>query len=485
VNEPHPANILECVAATIRRHGLLEPGQRVVLAVSGGADSMALLDVLAEVGRAMGLWLCVAHLDHGLRGPASAADAAFVAREAAERGLEARVERADVAADRARHGGSLEAAARRVRYDFLSRVAHEVRADRVATGHTADDQVETIVLGLLRGGGLTALCGMPVSRPLGPASRTLVVRPLLESTRAQLLAHLRRRAIPWREDATNADIAFERNCVRHEVLAYLEKGTCPDVRETLLALASTARVLKGVVGRLAGGLVSVGEGAAEIDARRLAQAPRLVRRAAARLAHERLGGTRALTRRALDAVEELLEKAPGTQVSLAGGLVAQRGYDAVILRPPSPAPAPVARTLAIPGRVEVPQTGHWVEVETLDRCPANPLDCLNADPWEEVVDLDAVGDRLELRTRRPGDRFVPLGLGSPTKLKDFLINQRVPRDERARTLLVTGRQGIVWVVGRRLDDRAKVTPATCRAARLRAGRLGASRSSTRGPDTGS
>jgi tRNA(Ile)-lysidine synthase len=220
----------------------------------------------------------------------------------------------------------------------------------------------------------------------------------------------------------------------------------------------------------AGRLVAAAEGGAEVGVEALASRPRLVRRLAARRAYELAGGRGELTRRAIDAVEGLLGGGSGREVALAGGVVARRRYDELRFEKRDGAAPRVRVVLDVPGRVEVPEVGLWIEAEVVDTGQRRPA--YNADRlWEEVVDLERVGERLVVRTREPGDRFMPFGLGGSKKLKDFLIDERVPRDERERTLVVVGRSGIAWVVGRRLDERAKVRAGTRRYLCLRAGKL--------------
>ncbi|MFP4057450.1 MAG: tRNA lysidine(34) synthetase TilS [Candidatus Brocadiia bacterium] len=450
--------------ATIRRGGLLAHGDRVVVAVSGGPDSMALLEALVALRERLGLELWVGHLDHGLRGAAGAADAAFVAARARELGLPVEVGRAEVG-----RGGSVEHAARRARYAFLERLAGRLGAGRVALGHTADDQVETILEGLLRGGELGALCGMPASRPIAEGSAVRVVRPLLEVRREEGLAFLARRGVGYRVDESNADLDFERNLVRHRLLPLLEGRAGPGLRSRLLDLAGRASDFAAAALALADALVGEDAEGVRLEARRLAAQPRLVRRLAVRRAYVRAGGSGELRRRAIDAVEHLLGAQSGRRAELAGGLVAWREYDAVRVGRPAASPRPVHAVLPVPGRLELPQAGLWVEAELLE----GPAPGYSPDRWEELVDLGRTGRPLAVRTRRPGERFQPLGLGGSKAVKDLLTDQRVPRRERARQLVVVGRCGIAWVVGRRLDERARVTPATRRVARLRAGPLAA------------
>ena len=210
------------------------------MAVSGGPDSMALLHALYALRDELGLHLAVAHLDHCLRGESSRRDAEFVTAQARRLGLALRLGRTDVRALRREVGGSIEMAARRARYDFLARVAAELEADAVAVGHTADDQVETIIIGLLRGGGLRALRGIPPERPIARGSGTRVIRPLLRVWRAELMDFLAEHGIGYRTDESNADTTFLRNWVRHELLPLLEARWGRAVRERLRRLAEDA-----------------------------------------------------------------------------------------------------------------------------------------------------------------------------------------------------------------------------------------------------
>lgn len=218
----HLTDFEMAVRASIRRRGLFGGVQRLVIAVSGGPDSMALFFALLRIGRASksGPELVVAHLDHGLR-PSSSEDARFVAQAAANAGIEAVVERIDVAAEAASRRENIEATGRAVRYGFLARVAAERRAEAVATGHTATDQAETVVMRLARGTGVDGLAGIAASREL--ATGTRLVRPMIDSTRDDVLAYCLDREIRFLEDATNADLQRSRAFARHELLPRLER----------------------------------------------------------------------------------------------------------------------------------------------------------------------------------------------------------------------------------------------------------------------
>lgn len=222
---------LSSVIQTIRRQNLLVPGMHVLVGVSGGADSVALLSVLRELAPRWKLRLSVAHLNHGIRGRAANEDAAFVAQLARGWKLPLIAGRANVPALARRRGISLEMAGRSARYAFFAKVARLHRCDAVATAHTADDQVETVLLNFSRGAGAAGLAGIPY---IGRHGALRVIRPLRDMDRKSIEIYLRRRRLVWREDATNADPMFLRNRVRHDVLPYLEAGLNPGIRQAIL-----------------------------------------------------------------------------------------------------------------------------------------------------------------------------------------------------------------------------------------------------------
>ncbi|HEX9781028.1 MAG TPA: tRNA lysidine(34) synthetase TilS, partial [bacterium] len=236
-----PAALRGRVCAAIRADALLQPGDRVVVAVSGGSDSMALLALLAELRGRMRLRLTAAHVDHQLR-EGSTEDARFVESHSRSLGVPVVIERRDVAAACARRGWSIEEGARHVRYDALTAVAVRVSAAAIAVAHTADDQAETVLMRLLRGAGPAGLAAMSPRRPAtASADAPAVIRPLLGVWRRELTEYLRARAVPWREDPSNTDRRFLRNRIRHDLLPLLEREYRPNIRAALAQLASQCR----------------------------------------------------------------------------------------------------------------------------------------------------------------------------------------------------------------------------------------------------
>jgi tRNA(Ile)-lysidine synthase len=421
------------VSRAVRRLGLPAPGDTVVVGLSGGPDSVALLDALAWLAPRAGFSLAAAHLDHGLR-PESAADAEFCRALAGRMGVPFHVGRADVRARAAREGGGLEQAGRLERYAFLRRVREEAGASCVAVAHTRDDQAETLLLNLLRGAGGRGLGAM---RPRAGD----VVRPLLEATRAEVMEHLGGRALPFRQDGSNADPALLRNRVRHELIPFLEARFQPAVRAVLARtaglLAEDADWLHAEGERLAAGAARGNGGGVALSRRELRALPRAAARSVVRLALEPLFGGRPPAAAHVDGVLDLaLSPQPsGRSLSLPGGMRASAAFGEVVLGPaPEPSLAGFARELPVPGRVELPD-GRAIVAEAVPGPAA-------AGVGAAVV---AAGGPLVVRGRRPGDR-VPLARGR-RRLKRLLLERRVPREGRERMPVVAAGPDVVWVPG--------------------------------------
>jgi tRNA(Ile)-lysidine synthase len=429
------------VDKALQAAGRPRAGETVVVGLSGGADSVALLDVLTLLAARDGFAVVAAHLDHGLRA-GSAVDAAFCGGLCRRLGAPLRTGRADVKARARREKGGTEEAARSERYAFLRTVARDTGAAAIAVAHTLDDQAETFLLRLLRGAGSAGLGAM---RPLAGD----ILRPMLEATRKDVLAHLQARGLEWREDETNADPSFLRNRARHELLPYLERRFNPKVRQ---ALARAASVLADEAGMLAGEGDSLVECAGRrdgdavvLDRTALASVSRAVARAAVRSALERTGGLRGVALAHVDRVVALADAArpSGKRLPLAGGREAVVEFAELRIGPRRrPAPA-FAIDVSVPGRVDLPGRGLALEAETAAGPAAS----------NGVTAVVAVPDGpLTVRTRRPGDRV--RAKGRDMSLKRFLMERRVPADERAGLPLVAAGSRVLWVPGQDLEEEA-------------------------------
>jgi tRNA(Ile)-lysidine synthase len=432
LTESRPTPLEAAVRRTLAAWGEPRPGQTVVAALSGGADSVALTDALIAAGRDQGFAVVVAHLDHGLR-PESVEDARFCEELGARYGVSVRIGRADVRARAARDHGGLEEAARRSRYAFLETVRQETGAMAIAVGHTRDDQAETFLLRLLRGAGTDGLASM---RPRSGG----ILRPLLAVSRAEVLAHLAARGLSWREDASNRDLSLLRNRVRHELLPYLEARFNPEVRPALARsaelLAEDAAALDThVAARFRAALRQDGESWV-LPLALLSEAPVGEARRALRLVIERAGGLRGVSAHHVEAVRALAaqEDASGHGLPLPGRRHALVSFGELRIGPEVPPASPYAFPLPVPGRILLPD---GLAVQALpDSGPPRST--------EDFAVIPAFSG-LVVRTRRAGDRVVDGG--REMSLKRFLMRRRVPTTCRPGLPLVASGDRVLWIPG--------------------------------------
>ena len=434
-----PPVMLDQVQSALERHAMVPRGDLVLVAVSGGADSVALLHALLQLREKLGLRLAVAHLHHGIRGTAADADAACVRRLAKRLALPFTEERVDVPQQARSAGISLEMAARAARYEFFRRAAEKLGAAAVAVAHTADDQVETVLLRIARGTGPHGLAGMsPVSRRDG----LTILRPLLGVTRAGILAFLKQNRLRWREDASNRDPHFLRNRVRHEILPLLERRLNPQIRTALLRTAEVMREENATLDTLAvAALKRCGKRAwrsrSTLLIGKLVQLPLAQQRRTLRLWLMTAGlDAELMDFDAIASASALLESRRGTKsVELGGGWKIIRRYGELAVEK-TPTYTAVVWSLQIE-----PHRGIVKERPTTPgRLPARAT--LNA----AVVDKSA----LLVRAAQPGDRMAPLGMDGTKKLQDIFTDAKVPRDQRAQIPVVECRGQIVWLPGYRV-----------------------------------
>lgn len=434
--------------------GLLPEGSRVLVGVSGGPDSSALLLVLSRLAERRCLTLTAAYFDHQLRGPEAAGEEAGAAEAVAKAaGVPLVRGGSDVASLAATERLTIEEAARKARYGFLAEQARAHRADLVATGHTRDDQAETVLMHILRGAGLRGLAGMPPKGkwPVRAQKGPPLIRPLLCLGREDTAAYCRATGIQPVEDASNRSPAFLRNRIRHEALPYLRQYN-PVVDDALIRLAKAARDDAAYLEQEASKLVEQTSHGARLDRRLLRTAPAALRRHALRLAVEAVaGGLQGIHLRHIDALEKAATgRAGGKQLDLPEGLVARTESDYLILsrgRPQPPTLPDGVGTLAVPGELA------WGGL----RFRAGETGLPDAIASAEL-DAAAIGTSLEVRRRRPGDRMQPAGMAGTRKLQDVLVDAKVPRSARDSLPVFANERGIAWVGGVRVAEWAKVVP---------------------------
>jgi len=407
--------------AHVREGGLLRHGRAVVVLVSGGPDSVCLLDLAVRVAGAHAV--TALHVNYGLRDSA-AGDEAHCARLCEDLGVDLEVRRPR------RPEGNLQAWARDQRYAEAARLAL-ARDALVATGHTASDQVETVLYRLAASPGRRALLGMP-------EREGRLVRPLLTSTREETAAHCTARGLPWREDPSNADPAFARNRVRHEllpVLRALHPAAEENVLRTLAVLRDEAAVLDELVAP------------DPPDVARLAALPPALARLAVQALADRSGGPAVSAR-----TEEILAlgaRGGTAALDVGGGVRAVVEYGRLRFEAGAPPPDPVPAVLPVPGRVSY--GGGEVACEPAD---------------DGVLDADALAASLEVRPWRDGDRMRPTGLGGSRTLQDLFTDRKVPRARRRRVPVVVSGGEIAWIPGVATGERFRVTDATRRRVKL-------------------
>lgn len=447
---------------TVRRHGMLVGGETVLVGVSGGADSVALLHTLLALRPRLSLTLHVLHVHHGLR-PEADAEAAFVESLGRRLGVPVTVERVQIFSESAE---SLEARARTGRYAAFRKWASVLSASRVALGHTADDQAETVLMRLLEGAGPRGLAGIPPVR--GP-----FIRPLIDIRRREIEAELERAGLGWVEDPSNRDPKFLRNRIRHDLLPFLSGAYNPQIVEALCRAGALARDLvrdvEAVAARELDRLAGEEEGSVVLSRAALGTLPPGIGEEVLRQALIRFGERRPLRAWAQRALRMSLDVNSLRPLRL-GGVWLEVSGDHVRLSRGRTEPLTEA-DLPVPGSITLPEVGLRLEAWELEY-PASYRP--PAGPWTVAFDRAGLPGPLGVRSRLPGDRFRPFGAPGAKRLKAFLIDAKIPRWRRDRLPLLVAGGEIAWVVGVRRGAIAPVTASTRRILEVRAIPLGGS-----------
>ncbi len=432
-------DLLPQVQKTIARWQLLAAGDSLLIAVSGGPDSVALLHLLWRLRHQFKLQLVVAHLNHGLRGDLADEDQTYVRQLAGQLGLPFFTETRDVAAIARESKLSVEEAGRFARYGFFARIGQQLGISKVAVGHNADDQAETILMRLLRGAGRRGLSGIA---PLARHDGLKIVRPLFECTREQIEAYCLWAGLSPRLDATNNELLYFRSRVRHRYLPLLEAEN-PALRRQLVQNAQILRSEDEYLEQIAGE-ISRDWPEGEIPLSAFGEHIALVRRATRMAVCRWFGQVWSFAH--IEQILSLAGQEAGRTVSLPGGRQAVRGQETIKIGYPRWRPVCRRYVLHWPGSVWIPEWDLKLTLwQTAEYHPG---------PGREYFLARELTPPLLLRTRQTGDRFQPRGVGGTKKLKDWFIDAKLPRDERERIPLLTDGEGILWVVGKRRASRA-------------------------------
>lgn len=455
------SDFLAKVRAAVRDYGMLGRGDSVLVAVSGGPDSVALLHAMIAIRSDWHLHVAAAHLNHQLRGEVAAQEAAFVQRLASALEIPCEVGSADVRALAKRRRLSIQEAAREARYAFLEDVADRSRAHKIALGHQADDNAESMLIHLLRGTGPKGLAGIP------PVRGGRVIRPLIDIPRAQILGFLEQQGIAYQVDRSNFDPKYLRSRIRHEVIPCLEKNFHAEVVSPLTRLASILREEeqfweKHVENTFTMVAVDTGQDGIVLSAKKLATLhPALLRRLVRHVVSLSAGSLRRFEKHHVEAVLHLAggDRSAGI-LDLPHGLKVVRDRDEISFQlHGQKKPSSFEYCVTGLGTTVIPEIGRSLRLSV---CEADEVrGRLRDNPASTALfDLDTVSFPLVVRSFREGDRFVPLGMSGSQKVKDFFINRKVPRFRRVACPLVVSQGRIIWVGEHRIAEPVKVSAKT-------------------------
>jgi tRNA(Ile)-lysidine synthase len=450
--------LLRTVRATIEKYRMLSGGERLVVAVSGGPDSVALLHVLHSLRSTYQLDLHVAHLEHGLRGEDALEDQRFVEGLCRGLGLGLTARSVDVAERAAASTLSIEAVARQVRYAFLNDVLKETGATKIATGHNANDQAETLLLNLLRGSGIAGLRG------IRPAMEGRIIRPLVEAKRDEILAYLADRHLDFRTDASNEDSTYDRNRLRKVLIPLIETEFNPKIVDSLVRTASifslVAEHFDGEVERARRVCCRSEDGRVVLNLERFSQLALIVKLFTLYAVLRSLeGDDQVVSYDALVALVNIAERSrSGSRVDVGSGIAAIKEFGTLVIGRDVALPEPYEVSLVIPGTTRIDQVSRVIEVSVL-REPPDSGDVYRSGETA-YFDLDKLALPLAARSWREGDRIIPFGMAGSKKVHDVFVDEKIPASERAGIPIICDKDEIIWIAGVRRSERARITDQT-------------------------
>jgi len=458
------------VLKTIRDYRMISKRDRLLVGVSGGPDSVALLYLLMELRDIYNLQLYIVHLNHMLRGNESDEDAGYVRRLSKKLKLPVFIGKKDVKEFAKADKLSLEEAARIQRYEFYKQIADKLNIRKIALGHTADDNAETVLMRLLRGAGEQGLIGIYPVRHIGNLK---VIRPLLNIYRREIESFLKEKKIRVRTDSSNADNKFLRNKVRLELIPLLEENYNQNIKQVLINTADILKedneYLEEITEKFySQAVLCQNNEDVQLDIRKVQNYPLAIQRRVVRYGIKKLTGTlRQITYQHWNEVLKLLNSnlAYG-HIDLPNGLVVERmRRELVIRKGKAQNIRSIIYPVKIPGETLVPEFGVKL-ICTISKRKTN-LKFSTQNPYQESFDYDKIKKPVFIRTRKEGDTFQPLGMRGKKKIKDFLIDQKIPQPKKNKVLLLTDKTGVIWLIGLRISERFKVTAKTKQVLEVR------------------
>ena len=452
------------VKKTINKYRMLESGDRVIVGVSGGPDSMALLYALNQIKRNYDLELKIAHLNHGFRGEEAKREAQFVEDIAQKLELPCEVKTVDVPAYKRKNSLSSQEAARVIRYQFLENVREHFQAKKIALGHNADDQAETLMMWLLRGSGLRGLSGIP------PVREGVIIRPLIETTREEIEAFLKERGIPFVVDSSNQQIHYLRNRLRHELFPLLRENYNPQLVKNLVQTASILRTEDECLEAIARDslkkiIVSEERGSVIVDIKSFLALPLAIQLRCLRSALGQVKGDlrRISSTHLYDIIKVVSNDEPNKVLKLPEGIRVEKSYHYLIVKLRKAAPPPFYyHFTSIPDQIRIEEIGKEMTFKIVE----DDHSVRKKNPHIAYLDGEKVLMPLTIRNSKPGDRFQPLGMRGEKKIKDLLIDEKVPLAERRRVPLLFFGDVLGWVGGMRINHQLRVTKSTKKVLKI-------------------
>ncbi|MCE5314668.1 MAG: tRNA lysidine(34) synthetase TilS [Armatimonadota bacterium] len=446
------------ILSSAKRHHMFDAGDVVIVAVSGGPDSVALLHALHTRSHELGIELHVAHLNHGIRGEASDMDECFVKEFAYNLGLACTISRIDVPTLQAESHTCLEDTARVVRYKFLRDTATKVGASKIAVGHNADDRAESVLLNLIRGAGIDGLGSIRLVRGE-------IVRPLLDTSRKEIEAYIAENKLPFRVDETNMDIAYSRNRIRYELLPMLESSYNPEIRSALTRLADIASDASDFMS-LAAAKARLGVTyRGSMDAGLLKSLPIAIQRQIVRSEIERAKGD--LKDISLEQVDRILDALQGDEdftITLTTGRIYARRSEnefRIDVKREDVVIEPFDIALNVPGITSIAEVDRMIEAEVVTKPEVRKLL-----PDEVLIDVRSISGQLHARNLQNGDRIAPFGMNASKKLQDVFVDKKIPKGDRARAIVIADDEKILWVAEIVSSEAGKIGADTLQAVRL-------------------
>lgn len=442
------------VKATLKKHRLLKTGDKTLVSVSGGPDSVALLSILHELKDEFQWNLEVAHINHKLRGKESDKDLEFVRKLADKNGLQfhsSHVNTKKFAKDKKL---SLEDAARQIRYNFLEKTTQKIKADKIALGHTQNDQAETVLMRLFRGSGTLGLSGIPIRRGK-------FVRPLLEVSREEVLKYLKQNKLSYRIDKSNLTAQFLRNRIRAKFLPWLKKWINPEIVSTMSRTATILNEIEQYLDKetkkIFEKLTQTGKNKILINRPKFSKLDHIFKRNLVRYGWSKLTAEiYPLEFKQVERVLGLVETGKvGKRVNLKSGYWAELNSKHLVIFKKQLKKYKIP--VKFPGEFRL--NGHNLKARIIERKKL-PEKIRTKSQNQAYLDWEKLKGTLNLRGYLPGDKFKPLGMKGNQKLSDFFVNSKIPRHKREEILLLTSKKKIAWIVGQRISDEFKITNKT-------------------------